>query len=155
MTELLLMAHDHAADPATTVKQRAALHSPFDLIVAKPDGWAWGEGELTHAWFRIIRWPAMTDAEAEALAGSMPPARDSSGNATTLWQRCAARLDLADARLPPAFRRWWADDTRAVPIFVVPANFPAPAALHKVRPAVADPDYLGTGAGGIGRGISG
>jgi hypothetical protein len=43
-----------------------------DVIVANPDGWAWSNNELTALYWLIVKIPAFTLAEAQAMATPEP-----------------------------------------------------------------------------------
>lgn len=147
MTELAFLKFNHqAADATLTVKAVAALYKPFDLVTAKPDGWAWGDQEVSNPWFRIIRWSAVSLTQVQPYMSTLQPVLDANGLATTLFQARGFFLDLSDVRIPPALWTWWQDDTRAQPIFVVPGAFVLdPVLLQKVRAAVPDPAYQAPG----------
>jgi len=55
MAEALIKASDAVhPDP---VKDRRGSHKRGDIILVRPDGWAWGSGELNPAVFTIISVP--------------------------------------------------------------------------------------------------
>ena len=144
MTELVFMKFDHNADGKLKPKQAAALYNPSDVILHRPDGWAWGDAELSNPWFRIVRWISLTALEADGMLGELPPVLDKNGIETTLHRRRAFSFDVTDLRLPPAFAGWWADDTRFAPIIILPDTFILKtAAFKKARKAIPDPDYTG------------
>lgn len=146
--ELLFFKYDHStAIPKPTIQQLAALHSPMDLVVAMPTGWAWGDQELTHPWFRIVRLPdsIATMSEAEQFLSPLLPELDTNGLEKTLWQRRAYYLDVTHPTLIPAsFITFWEDDSRAIQIYDATTTFSAtPAQLGVARPAIANPSYVG------------
>jgi hypothetical protein len=63
-----------------------------DVIVVRPDGWAWGSEELTNPQWTILRLPNVPLTEAEALLGPEKNA-DPSHPSHTL-QRRTSHLDL-------------------------------------------------------------
>lgn len=121
--ELLFFKHDHSADAAVSADQAAKLPQKFDLVDYRPDGWQWGNEELTNPWFRIIVWSVLTDAECQTIVSREVAQVDANGVPTTIRQYRGFNLNLADARIPAALKTWWQDDTRTQPKFVVPQAF--------------------------------
>jgi hypothetical protein len=65
MCELAIMAvsHTNLADPIKDVR----LHKAGDVVVAMPDGWAWGTDELSSPLFMIVKVPSLPLIEGLAL----------------------------------------------------------------------------------------
>lgn len=123
MPQLLLMANNPAAD-GFTGNELAGRFKIFDLVDWHPDGWAWGEQELKNPRFRILQWVNATAGECQQLLGPTIPHIDSVMKIPTEYdQPRAFFLNLTDPRIAverPEALAWWADDTRAQPIYVIP-----------------------------------
>jgi len=140
VTELLFFKWHHALEsvPTPPIKHLAALPKRFDLITAQPDGWNWGDAELTNPWFRIIAWPQLNLSAALEFLAPLPAVLDIDSNPITYAQYRGSFLDLNNVGVPVALRNWWQDDTRAVPIFTTNIS-PAVvvSAIRTARAAVA------------------
>jgi hypothetical protein len=142
MPELLLFSWDHSTQsvPRPSVEQLAALPKRYDLITVQADGWQWGSEELANPWFRVLAWPDAIMAEAQALLSPQLSAVNSNVEPTTYWQYRGFYLDLQSELVPAAVQRWFADDTRAEPRFVLSSpGSVALATLKTARAAVAIP----------------
>lgn len=141
MPQLLFFAYDHSLDADATPERLAELAKPFDLIAWQSDATAsWGDGELTGACFRLVSWPDAPEANCDALMSPEMAIIDQNGTASQYSQFRATYVDLGDptfaAQLPDVLA-WWADATRALPMFVVPAGFSLDVdAVTKIRPPV-------------------
>jgi hypothetical protein len=136
MAELLVMAHDKAsADPYLDCR----CYKRGDVVVVRPDGWAWGREELLSPLFRIVRVPVSV-SEAEAFLArerDTDPTRPSR-TLQRRWFRFA--VDAA----PEAFRTWWREEARRRPMFDLSG---APAqeirALKSQKQTIEDPAVIG------------
>jgi len=136
MTELLFFKWSHAnqSSPTPPTPHLAALPKRFDLIAAQPDGWNWGNAELTNPWFRIIAWPPLQlSAALEFLAPFPEDLAADQKTPITYEQYRKFFLDLSNVSVPVALRNWWQDDTRAVPIFTT--NIAPAAVVSAIRTA--------------------
>lgn len=129
-----------------------------DVIVAKPDGWAWGVEELSNPDWRIVKFPIANkvnhDLMLAELGAMLTPERDiDPTRPSRTLQRRAFHLDLAHVSIPPALRAFLLDGSRNASVFVVTA---LPAALRAlvsgikvVRPPISDPAIIGSGSPAI------
>lgn len=142
--ELLLFAHDHSKTGPHPAKNLAALPKPFDLVTHLPEGTHWGEC-LTNHWFRIVVWPNAPVAELDALLSPMRENGGDPGNPAVLQQYRAFSLSFEE----PGFAAWWADDSRAVPKFIL-KSLPDIAKSKLDRAPIANPAFIGINQGVIG-----
>lgn len=108
-----------------------------DVVTVCPDGWPWSASELTNAFWRIVKVPAMTMSEAQAFLAGEP------GDPITnkMLQRRQFKLDVDSATLTTAVRDWIADDTRAVPYLEVALL--TSRSLKTLKPPILDPNVIG------------
>jgi len=92
-----------------------------DVIVVKPDGWAWGSDELSNPQWRILQVPNLTLEEAEALAA---PEVLQAGNSKETLQKRGFKLDLDSPALQsrPGFQTFLTDHARTTRVFTFPGN---------------------------------
>ena len=116
-----------------------------DVIVACPDGWAWGKEEVRDPNYRIFQIPDMTLSEALALCS--PEIDINPETPSRTLQRRMAKLDLDNASLPTAIKDFLADGSRRVAALTVPLAIAEVRALKVVKPTVADPAIFGNSPG--------
>jgi hypothetical protein len=143
MCEILVRVRSKSSDdPVLDCK----LTKRGDVIVARPDGWAWGAQELANPDWRIIRLPAVPLDEAEAMLAPEPETDPQ--NPSRMLQRRAFRLDLDS--LPQPVRDWLADDSRQQPALAAGVTADQFRALKRRKPAVPDPAVIGESRSIIG-----
>lgn len=137
MAELLVFAHNHQNDPLNkniSLEQVSLLPKPYDLIVWKPDGWAWGDQELTHNWFRIILCDSFTDSDLNSFLSPLPASK--SNHQFALFR--AFYIDFT--AFPTVISHF--HQKRTVPKFQVPVNlqvWPKKVA----RTPITNPNFVG------------
>lgn len=120
--------------------QLAALPRLYDLIDWHPDGWRWGSQELTHPWFRILKWVGALPASLDALLSPLQPAI-LNGTPTTIFQFRGSYLNMTS----PLLATWWGDNARAVPSLVMPIATATVASLTITRAPIAAQQVVGQG----------
>lgn len=83
-----------------------------DVIVAVPNGWAWGDKELTEPFWRILKLPNVSEAMAQSLVGEEAPLSEAP-DPTLQFRGFTFDVDKATGQL----RNYLRDDTRASPSF--------------------------------------
>jgi hypothetical protein len=145
MPGLLLYAGDPASIiPPLAAPDLAGRFKLFDLIDWHPDGWPWGAEELNNPLLRIVVWSGALESQCSQLLGSTLLTIDASTHAPIEYEQPRAfYLDLLDpgiaAQLPDALL-WWADTTRAAPVYTVSAALTLTISdVIKQRPSVPAP----------------
>lgn len=138
MCEVLLRVADKiGADPYLDAK----CLKRGDIVVVCADGWAWGADELVNPFWRILKLPNVTVAQAEGFLGrefDTDPAKPS-----RVLRRRAFGVDLASVTIPAGLKAWLLDDTRAAPTRTTnftPAQF---LALKQAKAPLLDPNVIG------------
>lgn len=129
MVEILLRVKDRLDDnPTKEIEVRRMDRGT--VIVWMPDGWTWSDNELTHDFWRIIRFSSMTVSEAEALVA---PEFDPAGLKVNRWARIR-KFDLDSLSITGKFRAFLDDDTRTTPIFKFTGDLGLIDAITITRP---------------------
>lgn len=81
-----------------------------DVIVACPDGWNWGNDELSDPQYRIVKIPSLPLIDAQAL--TTPEQETDPVRPSRTLQRRGFKLNLDDPSLPQAFQDFIKDDSR-------------------------------------------
>ena len=141
--EFLLYAFDPYAQPSPpSAATLAPMMKLFDAIAYNSGGWAWGQQEITNPNFRIMSIAAESTDLCDTLLAPLRPtfAPNNLTVPLTYLQPRMNFLNLLDPRVAqnsPDAVTWWADATRAAPIYYVPANYPLSITdLITARPAV-------------------
>jgi len=109
--------------------------------VACPDNWNWGVDEKTLPFYRILKLPNVTLAQAAPYLAPEPPV-DPLNPSKTLQKRVFS-LNLAHVTLPAALKTFIADDTRASPSYTFNATAAQIAAVVVTKAPIADPGVIG------------
>lgn len=114
-----------------------------DVIVVCPDGWPWGDQELTRPEYRLVR---LQGVGVAAVTPYLAPELDiDPTHPSRTLQRRLYKIDFSNLTIPTAFKTFVADDTRTTPMFVVPAAQVATIQAAIVQKApIPDPAILGT-----------
>lgn len=112
-----------------------------DVVVVQPDGWKWGNEELTNPDWRILKLPNVTVLQLQQFL-SGEPITDSNRSSNTRLRRWYF-VDLANAAITGQFRNYLNDATRANATFTSAFSFAQFDALRKQKTAVADPQVIG------------
>lgn len=139
MAELLIRVKDKRNPPEypnaavldTKLLQRG------DVVMVCPDGWQWGDAELSNPDWRIVKAPTMTPAEAETYLAAEPEQ-----GASRMTQRRAfhLNLDFASDVASREISAWLMDDTRKQPAITIPVG--VIRALRKQKPKIIDPTAI-------------
>ncbi len=111
-----------------------------DIVVIVPDGWGWTPAELTNPDWRIVKFPNVAQATAEAFA--MPEQDADPAHPSRMLRRRAFMFDMTNVGLPAAFRTWIADNARAAPTRTISLTGPQLAAFMVRKAPLADPQVL-------------
>lgn len=140
MCEILVRVKDSplTGDPVFDSKVTRA----GDVIHVAPDGWPWGDRELSHDFWRIVKLPNVTESAARVLLGA-EMATDPKAPNRTLQTRLNGFV-LNHPLYPAAFRAFMADDGRKAGAMTLDAvgktiNF---AAVFRKKAAIPDPAAL-------------
>ena len=109
-----------------------------DVVAICPDGWGWGNDELTSPAWRIVAIPAVAVVQAQAFLAT-EPAIDPN-NPSKMLRRRGFRIDYS--LLPAAWQTWIADSTRAVPIKSYGGKVTQALALKVAKTPLVDPNVL-------------
>lgn len=135
MAELLIRVVDKISDDFYLNTQ---LTKRGDVIVAQPDGWAWGKLELSNPDWRII----VVAGEADDFVGLVAPEPETDPlNPSRTRQRRAFRLDLESRALSAEIASHIADDARATAKIELAKTVLDTATVRK--PVIADPAVIG------------
>lgn len=129
MAEILLRVTDktHQTEPNRVTKRG-------DIIVVQADGWPWSRAEQTLSFWRIIKLPNITVAQAKNAMLAAGTRTDPTESLITVPLR-AFRLDLDTIISTPALvsvAAYLTDNTRTQPSFSVPWSL---AQLNNFRKA--------------------
>jgi hypothetical protein len=112
-----------------------------DVIVVAPDGWPWGNDELTLPFWRIVKLPNISVSEASTLLA--PEVDTDPANPSKTLQRRAFKLDLSNVNLPQAVIDFLKDGTRSSPSITLNVGVAGFRALKVQKQPVADPAVIG------------
>jgi len=117
MSEVLVCVHDMSSTGVTSLDNKYPKKG--DVVVAVPDGWAWGLAELgqtvqdnpngNHAFFRILKVASVSLAAARTMLAAELPVDPL--NPSPFLQYRAKYLD--PTKIPTNLRSYWLDDLRA------------------------------------------
>lgn len=112
-----------------------------DIISLCPDGWNWSTSEKTVPFWRIVKLPNVTVAQATPYL--RPEIATDPLNPSKTLQKRAFKLDLSNATLPAAFITFIQDNTRAQPSYTFNASAATIASIVVLKSPITDPAILG------------
>lgn len=114
-----------------------------DVVVVQPDGWVWGERELTLPFWRILKAPGASMSAGETFLA--PELDTDPQNPSRTLQRRAFGFNLAHPSLPAALTAYLVDDTRAQPAYTLAQSFKDTQllAVKVTKPPIVDPGVIG------------
>jgi hypothetical protein len=136
MAELLIRVQDSQTTGDVIFDSQVSRRG--DVIVAMPDDWPWGDMELTHPFWRILKISNVTVSDASVLTS--PEIEDDPLHPRRTLQFRMNSFDIDGQGIPVPLKNYLNDDTRVQPTFSFPGlNSASFAALVKRKPKIPDP----------------
>lgn len=117
----------------------ARLPKPGDILAIQPDDAEWGQFELSHSEWRIIKLPSHTAASLQYLLEDVKP----TSPGQKMVQYRAFYLNISAPQLSSELKAYLADNTRSVPIFTVTSGEQAIINVLQQKSQRPDPNVIG------------